>query len=75
MGKDEEVFDETFMKRTGRVREWSNATPRYIAAAICALLAPSLHCYLGSGGLLKAALPALSAGISTNCALMGYFGS
>eukprot|EP00672_Neobodo_designis_P022492 CAMPEP_0174849904 /NCGR_PEP_ID=MMETSP1114-20130205/18081_1 /TAXON_ID=312471 /ORGANISM="Neobodo designis, Strain CCAP 1951/1" /LENGTH=173 /DNA_ID=CAMNT_0016084319 /DNA_START=28 /DNA_END=547 /DNA_ORIENTATION=+ len=71
MAKDEEVFDETFMKRTGRVREWSNAHPRYLAAVIFAALAPSLHVYLGSGTLAKAAVPALFAGLSANSALMG----
>ena len=75
MGKDHEVFDEAFMKRTGRVREWSNAYPRYIAAAFFAVLAPSLHFYLGSGTLLKATLPALAAGLSVNSGLMGSTGS
>ncbi len=69
------VHDEEWMKRNGRVREFSDATTRYIVAGLFAAAAPALHYYFAAGTLAKAAVPALSAGLSVTFATMGVKGS
>lgn len=67
--------DEAWMKRHGRVREMSNANPRYIAAAVLAVLAGYSYSALGASTIGTATLPALLAGLSVNSVLMAYMGS
>jgi hypothetical protein len=70
-----EVLDEAWMKRNGRVREWANAYPRYAASILFGVLAPILYTTMSSGSFVAATLPSLCAGLSVNCAMMGYKGS
>lgn len=68
-------LDESWMKRHGRVREFSNANPRYIAAVTLAVLAGVSYHSFGAATVGSATLPALLAGLSVNSLLMAYLGS
>lgn len=70
-----DTFDEAWMKQHGRVREWSNAYPRYAVAAVSLVVACVSLRRFGSATFVRSFVPAGLIGLSANCVAMGYMGS